>query len=64
MQPTSCAMTQRLQNAFSDGEYCLSVDGGGTTGARVYCHDMSTCSPREYLTLPAGPYINYSQTYN
>ena len=61
---TSCAMTQRLQNAFSDGEYCLSVDGGSTTGARVYCYNMTTCDPREYLTLPAGPDNNYSETFH
>ena len=61
---TSCAMTQRLRNAFSDGEYCLSVNGGGTTGTRVYCHDMATDSPREYVTLPAGPDNNYSETFH
>ena len=52
-----------MYNTFSDGEYCLSVAAGScTVGARIYCHDMSSCSPREYLTLPAGPDNNYSET--
>ena len=53
-----------MYNTFSDGEYCLSIAAGShTAGARIYCHDMSSCSPREYLTLPAGPDNNYSETH-
>ena len=64
MTPASCADVQRMYNTFSDGEYCLSIAASSrTVGARIYCHDMSSCSPREYLTLPSGPDNNYSQTY-
>ena len=31
-----------------DGEYCLSV---GESIAVIYCHDMQTSSPKEYITL-------------
>ena len=52
-----------MQNMWSDGEYCMSVAGTTSVGARIYCHEMASCSPREYLTLPAGPDENYSHTY-
>ena len=29
----------------------------------VYCHDMNTTLPREYLTLPRGERENYSEVF-
>lgn len=53
-----------MYNHFTDGEYCISVSTtDNRQGTSIYCHGMSTCSPSEYLTLPAGPDNNYSQTY-
>ena len=31
-------------------------------GANIYCHDMNTYYPKEYLTLPQGPEENLSFT--
>ena len=33
------------------------------TGTHIYCIDMNTTSPKEYLTLPSGETNNYSTTY-
>ena len=38
------------------------MDNTSTVGANIYCHNMDTCTPKEYLTLPAGPDENYSHT--
>ena len=30
----------------------------------IYCHDMNTTLPKEYLTLKSGETENYSEVYN
>jgi hypothetical protein len=30
----------------------------------IYCHGMSTDSPQEYLSLPAGEDENFSEIYD
>ncbi|XP_053671313.1 A disintegrin and metalloproteinase with thrombospondin motifs 9 [Anopheles nili] len=46
-----------LRKHRTDGEYLLNVNG---TMVKIYCHDMATGSPKEYLTLPSGPSENYA----
>jgi hypothetical protein len=43
-----------------DGEYELLAGGKNLT---VYCHDMASPVPREYITLPKGEQENYSEIY-
>ena len=53
--PRSCL---DIHNAggVADGKYTIDIDGLGSDPAfAVYCKDMSTVEPTEYLELPANP---------
>jgi hypothetical protein len=45
----------------SDGEYDIYIRG---ILIKIYCHDMESGRPIEYLTLKAGYLENYSEIYN
>jgi hypothetical protein len=51
---------QKLQ-AKEDKEYTLQIMG---INVSIYCHGMSTYSPQEYLSLPAGEDENFSEIYD
>lgn len=59
--PVSCLEIQKRLRVSADGEYQLLIGGRNMT---IYCHDMLTTQPREYLTLPAGETQNYAEIYN
>ncbi len=50
----------RSVGLLSDGEYPVLFAGKNVT---VYCHQMSSLVPREYVTLPRGEEENYSEIY-
>lgn len=47
----------RRRNIRWNGEYGMNVGGRNIS---IYCHDMHTDSPKEYLTLKAGDTENYA----
>jgi hypothetical protein len=51
---------QKLQ-AKEDKEYTLQIMD---INVSIYCHGMSTDSPQEYLSLPAGEDENFSEIYD
>ncbi|XP_035673972.1 uncharacterized protein LOC118414203 [Branchiostoma floridae] len=60
-KPTSCSEEKSLRPDANDGEYTLypfSTDRD--VALRVYCHDMASLKPKEFLTLPSGPDENYA----
>ncbi|XP_035658048.1 A disintegrin and metalloproteinase with thrombospondin motifs 9-like [Branchiostoma floridae] len=60
-KPTSCAEAKSVRSNTNDGEYTLypfSTDSD--VSLRVYCHDMASEKPKEFLTLPSGPDENYA----
>ncbi|XP_035660181.1 uncharacterized protein LOC118404906 [Branchiostoma floridae] len=60
-KPTSCVEAKSLLSNANDGEYTLypfSTDSD--VSLRVYCHDMASAEPKEFLTLPSGPDENYA----
>lgn len=59
--PLTCLEAQKRFKSPSDREYTLLVGGKNMS---IYCHDMSTSEPREYLTLPAGDGENYAEIYD
>uniref|UniRef100_A0A182M579 GON domain-containing protein n=1 Tax=Anopheles culicifacies TaxID=139723 RepID=A0A182M579_9DIPT len=52
----NCKDAQRYKHR-EDREYMMNLHGIKTS---IYCHNMTTKSPVEYLTLPKGPKENYS----
>ncbi|KAG7202290.1 hypothetical protein KM043_018623 [Ampulex compressa] len=58
--PMTCLDVQKRSKTDKDGEYSLMVGG---RNMQIYCHEMSTSEPREYLTLPAGDGENYAELY-
>ncbi|XP_043267299.1 A disintegrin and metalloproteinase with thrombospondin motifs 9 isoform X2 [Venturia canescens] len=59
--PKTCLEAQKRLKLRHDGEYTLFVGG---KSMRIYCHNIGTDSPREYLTLPAGDRKNYAEIYD
>ena len=43
-----------------NGEYQILFAGKNVS---IYCHDMNSTLPKEYLTLKAGETENYSEVY-
>ena len=55
---------QKYINA-QDGEYCIKIDEEETLyGTRIYCHDISSDSPKEYISLPAEPEENFVNSWH
>ncbi|KAG8040963.1 hypothetical protein G9C98_001951 [Cotesia typhae] len=59
--PLTCLEAQRRLKSTKDGEYTLLIGGKNMS---IYCHDMGTSEPKEYLTLPAGDRENYAEIYD
>lgn len=57
--PSSCYDLRRFHNTNEDGEYTIYVR---SKPKRIYCHDMASASPREYVTLNSTE--NYSIYYD
>ncbi|XP_035657369.1 uncharacterized protein LOC118403040 [Branchiostoma floridae] len=59
--PTTCAEAKSLRSNANDGEYTLyPFSTNSDVSLRVYCHDMASENPKEFLTLPSGPDENYA----
>ncbi|PNF33449.1 hypothetical protein B7P43_G03351 [Cryptotermes secundus] len=58
---TSCLDVQQKLQAKEDKEYTLQIMG---INVSIYCHGMSTYSPQEYLSFPAGEDENFSEIYD
>ncbi|XP_066288979.1 uncharacterized protein [Branchiostoma lanceolatum] len=62
---TSCSEEKSLNQADEDGEYTLYPFATSKDVAlRVYCHDMASGNPKEFLTLPNGPDENYAIVFS
>ncbi|XP_030632604.1 A disintegrin and metalloproteinase with thrombospondin motifs 9 [Chanos chanos] len=58
--PSSCRDVQ-LQNHFlSDGEQILNIQG---KALKIYCSEMDTDNPKEYITLMTGERENFSEVF-
>jgi len=56
----SCLDIQQRENTSIDGEYHMMLAGRNVS---IYCHQMNTTWPKEFLTLPTGEAENYSEVY-
>ncbi|CAK9832636.1 A disintegrin and metalloproteinase with thrombospondin motifs 9 [Anthophora retusa] len=59
--PMSCLEAKKYYNTNKDNEYNLVVAGRSML---IYCYDMSSSHPKEYLTLQAGYRENYAEVNN
>ncbi|XP_015176924.1 PREDICTED: A disintegrin and metalloproteinase with thrombospondin motifs 9 isoform X2 [Polistes dominula] len=59
--PLTCVEAKKHFSTTKDGEYSLFIGGKSMS---IYCYEMSTFKPREYLTLPAGDQDNYAEIYD
>uniref|UniRef100_A0A3B3BUW3 ADAM metallopeptidase with thrombospondin type 1 motif 20 n=1 Tax=Oryzias melastigma TaxID=30732 RepID=A0A3B3BUW3_ORYME len=57
---TSCREVQMRQGVRMDGEYYLKVK---SRILQIYCAEMQTDFPKEYVTLRSGQTDNYSEVY-
>ncbi|XP_053508704.1 A disintegrin and metalloproteinase with thrombospondin motifs 9 [Ictalurus furcatus] len=58
--PFSCRDVQMQNGVVSDGEQLLSVQG---KARNIYCSEMHTESPKEYITLTTGEGENFSEVF-
>ena len=56
----SCLDIQQRANTTSDEEYEMMLGGKNVS---IFCHQMNTTWPKEFLTLPTGEAENYSEMY-
>jgi hypothetical protein len=65
LDPSSCKGIKDIGLDSHDGEYNLSLMlPECNQSARIYCADMHTTNPKEYVTLPAGGSNNFALHYN
>lgn len=57
----SCKTIQQRQNHYEDAEYQLNIRGKQIP---IFCHQMNTGEPKEYVTLVAGTAENYALFYD
>ncbi|KAG2460176.1 ATS20 metalloproteinase, partial [Polypterus senegalus] len=57
---TSCSDVQMKQGFTKDGEYLLRIKG---KSVQIYCAEMQSEYPKEYVTLRSGQTDNYSEIY-
>ncbi|XP_028666607.2 A disintegrin and metalloproteinase with thrombospondin motifs 20-like isoform X1 [Erpetoichthys calabaricus] len=57
---TSCSDVQMKQGFTKDGEYLLRIKG---KSVQIYCAEMQSEHPKEYVTLRSGQTDNYSEIY-
>ncbi|XP_071110739.1 uncharacterized protein [Haliotis cracherodii] len=50
-EPSSCVAVKQCNPDSGDGEYWMRLPNFDFNRTRIYCHDMGSQSPREYLTL-------------
>ncbi|XP_078615040.1 A disintegrin and metalloproteinase with thrombospondin motifs 9-like [Branchiostoma floridae x Branchiostoma japonicum] len=63
-EPKSCREVKSRLHAASDGDYTIHpFSMCQDTSIRVYCHNMSSENPEEFLTLPSGPDNNFAIKY-
>ena len=55
----SCSEVKKMWPGFKDDEYVIQMTPS-CNPVRLYCHGLNTATPREYITLPAGPDRNYA----
>ncbi|KAI8516799.1 hypothetical protein Bbelb_053800 [Branchiostoma belcheri] len=48
----------------SDGEYTFRPFSNKDISLRVYCHNMASGNPKEFLSLPSGPDENYATVFS
>ncbi|KAF4093598.1 hypothetical protein AMELA_G00003770 [Ameiurus melas] len=58
--PLSCRDVQMQNGVVSDGEQLLSVQG---KARNIYCSEMHTESPKEYISLTTGEGENFSEVF-
>ncbi|XP_066301926.1 uncharacterized protein [Branchiostoma lanceolatum] len=64
-KPASCSEVRSLNPKYGDGEYTLyPFTTNKDISLRVYCHDMASGNPKEFLTLPKGPDENYAIVFS
>ena len=56
----SCLDIRQGDKTSMDGEYQMMLGGKNVS---IYCHQMNTTWPKEFLTLPTGEEENYSEMY-
>eukprot|EP00062_Callorhinchus_milii_P009908 gi/632954349/ref/XP_007892911.1/ PREDICTED: A disintegrin and metalloproteinase with thrombospondin motifs 20 [Callorhinchus milii] len=56
----SCSDIQKKNEVKKDGEYLLKING---KVIKIYCAEMHSDYPREYVTLSSGEADNYSEIY-
>ena len=60
----SCKDLKDSGYAVLDGEYYINPVKSCDYPIKVYCHDMHTSSPKDYITLPSGPVNNYAIVFD
>ncbi|CAH1276936.1 LPA, partial [Branchiostoma lanceolatum] len=61
VRATSCHEAKGMNPTGGDGEYTIYPFTTCTdVSIRVYCHNMASGNPEEFLTLPSGPENNYA----
>ena len=64
LDPKSCKELKDSGLGNNNGEYNLYLQHPNCTKtARVYCANMDTSNPLEYVTLPAGRGQNFGMNY-
>lgn len=59
--PGSCKSIQHYKRARTDGEYKINIRG---REVEIYCHNMKSDNPGEYVSLRKGTQENYSLFYS
>ncbi|KAH8313711.1 hypothetical protein KR067_010642, partial [Drosophila pandora] len=57
-RPQSCSQLKEMHGVYKDGEFELELR---SRMVRIYCHDMASRTPKEYITV--DPQENYSIYY-
>ncbi|KAI8491969.1 hypothetical protein Bbelb_303420 [Branchiostoma belcheri] len=60
----SCSDVKSLLPRASDGEYTFRpFPTNKDVSLRIYCYNMASGNPKEFLSLPSGPYENFAHVY-
>lgn len=59
-EPVTCQDIKEKYRTVQDREYPLNILGRNIS---IYCHEMRSSHPKEYLSLNAGATENYSEYY-
>ncbi|CRK97461.1 CLUMA_CG010850, isoform A [Clunio marinus] len=57
----SCKSIQHYKRTRNDGEYKINIRG---REVEIYCHNMNSDDPKEYVTLRKGSHENYALFYS